>query len=309
MIATAFGPHRIFDAHTHFFTQGFLANLGKVAGLQPDAAIVALRLGWEVPPKEPAEVGRVWLTEFDKYGVDRAIAIHTLPGDLETAGAGIAATAGRLTGYVTIDPASPTAVTTLGRAIALGFRGLALFPGMFRFSMTSDAAYVLLQMANTHRMNVMVHCGVLKVSFRNKLGLPAAFDGSLSNPLSLQRPCAEFPQAKFIVPHLGSGLFRELLMLADQQSNVYADTSGIGGWAKYLDGAPSKAQVLRQAIGVLGADRILFGTDSTFFPRGWRKDVFDEHLRVFEEAKLDETEVGKILGGNMEAMIGSGRAA
>ena len=49
--------------------------------------------------------------------------------------------------------------------------------------------------------------------------------------------------------------------------------------------------MLRQAVDVMGPDRLLFGTDSTCFPRGWRRDVFDAHLTVFEEAKLDGPEV------------------
>ncbi len=305
MIQTTFGEVRVFDAHTHFLTQSFLANLGQQAGMSTDAAAVARRLEWDVPPADGAEVGRRWVAELEKHGVDRAVGIHTLPGDLEQANAGIAAASGRLTGYVMINPLAQGALAMLEKAVTLGFRGLALFPGLFRFSMTSDAVYALLQVANLRRMNVMVHCGVLKVAFRNKLGLPAAYEGTLANPLNLLRPCTEFPQARFVVPHLGSGMFRELLMLADQAANVYADTSGIGGWAKYLDGGPSKAQVLRQAVNVMGAGRLLFGTDSTFFPRGWRREVFDEHLEVFREAGLNDEEVRKILGGNLEGLMAS----
>jgi predicted TIM-barrel fold metal-dependent hydrolase len=142
------------------------------------------------------------------------------------------------------------------------------------------------------------------VGFRTKLGLPSAFDGMMANPLALQRPAAQYPRAKFVVPHLGSGMLRELLMLADQSPNVYADTSGFGGWAKYLDGAPGKAQMVRQAVEVMGAGRLLFGTDSTFFPRGWRKDVFDEQLKVFQEAGLSAEQVKQILSGNMERLLG-----
>jgi hypothetical protein len=164
----------------------------------------------------------------------------------------------------------------------------------------------VLAAAEKRRMLVFVHCGVLKVGFRTKLGLPSAFDGTLGNPLSLQRPAAEFPNLKFIVPHLGSGLFRELLMLADQAPNVYTDTSGIGGWAKYLDGNPTRAAVIRQAVEVMGAGRLLFGTDSTFFPRGWRRDVFDQQLAVFAEAKLSAEDVALILGGNLERLAADG---
>ena len=148
-----------------------------------------------------------------------------------------------------------------------------------------------------------MHCGVLKVGFREKLNLPAPFDLSVASPLALRKACTQFPNIRFILPHLGSGMFRELLMLADTAPNVFADTSAIGSWGRYNEARPTEAQVLSHAVDVLGAERLLFGTDSTFFPRGWRRDVFDAHLKVFEEAKLDAKQVGAILGGNLERLL------
>jgi predicted TIM-barrel fold metal-dependent hydrolase len=305
MIPTPFGMLPVFDAHTHFFGRSFLAGLGKQLVLGADSsAEVAKRLAWELPSDDPADVGRRWVAEMDRHGVDRMVSIHTLPGDLDSAGKGATASEGRLVGYVMINPLEPTAAQTVERAVTqFGFRGVALFPAMFGFSMNTDAVAPVLDVANRWRLNVFVHCGVLKVGFRAKLGLPCAFDGLVSNPLALQKPAAQFPDARFIIPHLGSGFFRELLMLADMAPNVYADTSGVGGWAKYLDGSPTPVQVLRQAITVMGAGRLLFGSDSTFFPRGWRRDMFDQQLRIFEEAKLSNDDVAKILGGNLSALL------
>jgi predicted TIM-barrel fold metal-dependent hydrolase len=304
MLDTPSGPRFIFDAHTHFFTHSFYARLGEQTGLGPHANAVAAKLGWDRPPEDPADVARRWLAEMDRHGVDRMVAIHTLPGDIESAARGVQAAAGRLVGYAMINPLAEDALQTAQRAVnGMGFRGLALFPAMFRFSMTSDPVYALLDLANRHGLNVFVHCGVLKVGFRTKLGLRSAFDAAFSNPLSLQRPAAEFPQVNFIIPHLGSGLFRELLMLADQVGNVYADTSGLPGWARYLEGAPTPAHVLRQAIHVMGSQRLLFGSDSTFFPRGWRRDVFDQQMAVFEEAHLTDSDVRQILGENLQRLL------
>ncbi|MDB5301938.1 MAG: amidohydrolase 2 [Phycisphaerales bacterium] len=307
MIASTFGTHAISDAHTHFFDKSFLAGLGKQLGLGPQAAgEVARRLGWNEPADDPAELGRAWVAEMDRHGVDRMVSIHTLPGDLDSAAKGIAAAGGRLIGYAMVNPLDPNAPAVAERAATeLGFRGIALFPAMFGFSVASDAASAVLDVANRHGLNVFIHCGVLKVGFRTKLGLPCAFDMTLSNPLALAKPAAQFPRAKFIVPHLGSGYFRELLMLADMAPNVYADTSGVAGWAKYLDGNPSPVTVLRQAVDVMGSRRLLFGSDSTFFPRGWRHDIFERQLQLFEEAKLSAEDVGRILGGNMEEIVGS----
>ena len=309
MIETPFGPRQVFDAHTHFFDASFLAGLaglGRQVGLDGGGAAdtVAQRLGWEPPPADPVEFAHRWLAEMDRYGVDRMVSIHTLPGDLASAARGIAAANGRLVGYVMVNPLAAGAVEQVRHAVtALGFRGVALFPAMFQFSLRAEPVEEIFSIANEHALNVFVHCGVLKVGFRTKLGLPSAFDATFANPLALQRPAAEYPRMKIIVPHLGSGLLRELLMLADQAPNVYSDTSGVGGWAKYLDGAPPPARVLRQAVEVMGADRLLFGSDSTFFPRGWRRDVFNQQIAAFVEAGLSDEQVTRILGANLAAMV------
>ena len=58
-----------------------------------------------------------------------------------------------------------------------------------------------------------------------------------------------------------------------------------------------------QAVEVLGAERILFGSDSSFFPRGWREDVFDAQLDVFQKVGLNEEQVALILGCNLERAL------
>jgi hypothetical protein len=304
MIETPFGQRAVFDAHTHFFDASFLAGVGRQLGMEGNAAdAVAARIGWDAPPPDPADFARRWLADMDRHGVDRMISIHTLPGDLASAARGIAAAQGRLVGYVMVNPLAAGAVEQVRHAVTvLGFRGVALFPAMFQFSLRADPVEAIFQLANEHALNVFVHCGVLKVGFRTKLGLPSAFDATFANPLALQRPAAQYPRMRIIIPHLGSGLLRELLMLADQAPNVYSDTSGALGWAKYLDGAPPPARVLRQAVEVMGAQRLLFGTDSTFFPRGWRREVFDQQMALFTEAGFDDEQVTQILGGNLAAM-------
>ena len=304
MIETPFGVMSVCDGHTHFFTRSFYENLGKAAGVGADAAAVADRLDWEAPPEDAAEVGKRWVVEMEVHGVERMVGIHTLPGDLDDAARGIAASGGRIVGYATINPTAPEALARTQLAITeFGFRGIALFPAMFRFSMVSDAVYALLDLANKHALNVFVHCGVLKVGFRTKLGMASAFDPTFSNPLSLQRPAAEFGRVKFIVPHFGSGMFRELLMVADQCPNIYTDTSGIGGWARYLPGQMTPAQVLRQAVDLMSARRIIFGSDSTFFPRGWMRYMFDQQVRACVDAELTPEQVRWILGENLEGIL------
>ena len=308
MIETPFGPVKVLDAHTHFCGHSFYSNLAKQAGLTAPgleaSGAVAHRLGWDPAPPDAAETGKQWVAELDRHGVDRVVSMHTLPGELDAAGKGVAAADRRLVGFVMVNPLAEGPVTTVDRAVNVhGFRGVALFPAMFGFPMSDPRVQQVLEVCNRHKLLVFVHCGVLKVGFREKLDLPSPFDLTYSDPLSLRKAAAQFPEVRFILPHLGSGMFRELLMLADSAPNVYADTSGIGSWGKYLDGRPGEARVLRQAVEVMGAGRLLFGTDSTYFPRGWRRDVFDAHVKTFEQAKLNAGEAGAIFGGNLEKLL------
>src|SRR4030095_3473813 len=114
---------------------------------------------------------------------------------------------------------------------------------------------------------VFVHCGVLSVGVRKRLRLPSRFDMRFSNPLDLHAIALAYPGVPVIVPHFGAGMFREALMLADLCPNVLLDTSSSNGWIRYHP-ALTLAGVFRQALAVAGPDRLLFGSDSSFFPRG-----------------------------------------
>ena len=51
-----------------------------------------------------------------------------------------------------------------------------------------------------------------------------------------------------------------------------------------------------------GADRLLFGSDSSFFPRGWVKDVWDQQSAALEEIGAGAVVREKIFGGNFDRM-------
>ena len=149
-------------------------------------------------------------------------------------------------------------------------RAFCLFPAMHRFSMHDERVAPVLEIAASepHRA-VFVHCGVLTVGVRKKLGLASPFDMRYSNPLDLHAIALRYPKLPFIVPHFGAGYFREALMLADLCPNVYLDTSSSNSWMRYEE--LDLPTVFRRALAVAGPQRLLFGTDSSFFPRGWNR--------------------------------------
>ena len=63
---------------------------------------------------------------------------------------------------------------------------------------------------------------------------------------------------------------------------------------------PAVSAVIKHVITVTGASRARFGTDSTCFPRRWGRRVFEQQLRLFDEARLSGAQVASILGRNLQ---------
>ena len=105
-----------------------------------------------------------------------------------------------------------------------------------------------------------------------------------------------------IIPHFGAGFFREALMAADQCATIHFDTSSSNGWMKYYPGLTLEA-VFRQAVAVVGPARLLFGTDSSFFPRGWQQYIHALQVAALDAIGIDEDAQRAILGGNFERLF------
>ena len=148
---------------------------------------------------------------------------------------------------------------------------------------------------------VFVHCGVLTVGVRRKLGLPSLFDMRFSNPIDLHPVAIGYPEVRFLIPHFGAGYLREALMLADLCPNVYLDTSSSNAWMRY-EGIDLKA-VFGRALGAIGAGRLLFGTDSSFFPRGWNSAIFERQALALADLGIGTQDARLILGENLERVF------
>jgi predicted TIM-barrel fold metal-dependent hydrolase len=174
---------------------------------------------------------------------------------------------------------------------------------MQHYDLAGDATRQLFEtVASYPGSAVFVHCGVLTVGARKRLGLPSRFDLRVSNPIHLHALAGSFPKVPVIIPHFGAGMFREALMLADLCPNVYLDTSSSNGWIKYFSEL-SLSRVFAQAIEVVGPERLLFGTDSSFFPRGWNRPVWEAQTSALEEIGLGDAAREQILWKNFDRLF------
>lgn len=309
----------ICDAHVHFFSPAFFGALAAQRGVATADAI--RHLGWD-DPLSPEALADRWVAEMDTQGVSRAAIIASVPGDEDSVAEAVARHPSRFAGYFMLDPTKDDAETRVVRALERGLRGVCLFPAMQRYSLhdprVARVAEILAACGPAgeagppagggptgaaRRPVLFVHCGVLSVGARAKLGLPSPFDMSKGNPLDIHTLALRFPTLPIVIPHFGAGMFRESLMLADVCSNVCFDTSSSNGWIRYQPGLTLE-QVFETALAVVGPERLLFGTDSSFFPRGWHRAVYDRQRHALANIGASDAVQSAIFGGNFERVLG-----
>ena len=291
------------DAHCHFFSERFFDALATQRGHGERANDLTHELAWDAPG-DVLTLATRWVRELDTHGVGRAALIASVPGDETSVATAVKQNPDRFVGYFMLDPSASDATARARRALTeMGMRGLCLFPAMHHVPLHDERMLRIVEVAASQPGTVVfVHCGVLSVGVRKKLGLPSRFNMSLGNPLALHPLAAAFPNTPFVIPHFGAGLIRETLMLADVCPNVHIDTSSSNGWTRYIPGATLEA-AFKQCISTLGPKRLLFGTDSSFFPRGWQKAIYDEQKRILDAIGTSEADQALIFGGNFDRLF------
>jgi hypothetical protein len=298
MAQTPWGELPVQDAHVHFFSYKFYSALAQQKKATNAEALAPL-LNFEVPAHDPVALADHWTSELSRFNVKRAALIASMPGDEDSVASAVAAHPDRFYGYFMLDPTQPDALARVKRAAEnRHLHCICLFPAMHTYSITDARLVPILEVASDHHLAVFVHCGAISLGIRKKLGLPSQYNMHYSNPLDLHPVALHFPLVRFVIPHFGGGLFREALMLADLCPNVYFDTSSSNRWIVY-EGI-DLAAAFRRSIEVLGIQRLLFGSDSSFFPRGWHSTIFEQQAKVLYELGLDAQQASQILCSNLE---------
>jgi predicted TIM-barrel fold metal-dependent hydrolase len=294
------------DTHCHFLSGAFYEALGREKhGSQSrlTSAQIAGELGWEAPGTTEALADR-WIAELDRHDVSRAAIIASIPGDEASVATAVGRHPSRFVGFFLMNAAAPDAPERARRAFGeLGLRCACLFPAMHRYRFDDEHVMKVFESAATHGGAIFAHCGYLSIEARTKLGLASRFDLRFGDPLALAATAAQFPSVPVIVPHFGAGFFREALMAADLCPNIYLDTSSSNGWVKFVPGL-TLAEVYKRALTVVGPDRLIFGTDSSFFPRGWRRVIHGAQRTILDELGVEPKATEKIFGGNFERIFG-----
>ncbi len=289
------------DSHLHLITANMIRRLRGRAQPYRTQAVQAARFRGKTLEERLKELegytledhARQWLEAFDTAGIDIGAFIAVGEGNEELAQF-VALHPRRFAGWGSLaDPREPDAASTVARFPAMGLSGLKLYPPIQRFLANDRALYPIYEVAAAAGLPILFHFGITVGNF---------YDLTYASPLPLSAPAKEFPEVTFLIAHFGAGFLRETLFLAYHTENVCVDTSGTNNWRLYYPGEPSLDQVFRDALRTFGPQRILLGTDSTYWG-GYRHQILREQLEILDRLGLAPADRDLIVRGNAARVL------
>jgi predicted TIM-barrel fold metal-dependent hydrolase len=181
----------------------------------------------------------------------------------------VAAAPDRLVGFAFVNPAAPTALEDARHWIEhANFSGLKLHGWFHRVPLLSDQVLQLAAYAGQHRLPVLLHPGL----------------GRRRREM-LDELARQYPATPFIVAHLDE----DALEVAAHRDNVFLDTAGL----------PMTPRHLSRALRLVGAGKLIFGSDS---PRETGGDLAHS-LRLLDHARLRRADLERICWGTLHSLL------
>jgi len=277
----------IVDFHTHVFSPEIKKNRDKYIERDPCFALLYS------DPKAKIATADELITSMDEAGVNISVianigltthelCVETNDYILES----ISRYPQRLIGFGAVQPQSPdAAVAEIERCAKAGIKGIGeMRPDIQLFDLTDELMMApFVEAVRKHKLILLTHTS-------EPIGHNYPGKGGIT-PDILYPFITSFPDLTIVCAHWGGGLPFYALMpeVRKAMANVFFDTA-----ASPLLYTP---QVYNQVIQLVGADRILFGSDYPLLAQG----------RLIEEIKalgLPEEIENLILSGNAQRLLG-----
>ena len=255
--------------------------------------------GFEPPESEAhsdEEQADRWAADLDAKGVERVNFV--MGGGNDNLAKVVGMYPNKFSGFAHHGLFSVDAASELERAVEeLGLKGFKVIASSQTQPIDDRSLYPLWEVANSHEIPVIMHFGVL--------GGGGGFPTDLRNmnPLTLWEVAKAFPKITFVIPHFGAGYLRELLMLCWSCPNVHVDTSGSNQWMQWMPFDLDLKGLFRKMIETVGPDRVIFGTDSSYFPRGFSLPYLREQVKACRSLGLEEGSIEKIFYRNAARLL------
>jgi len=277
----------IIDFHTHVFPPDIKKNRNKYIERDPCLAILYS------DPKAKMATAEELIAAMDKDGVDISVILNigwtTHELCLETNDYIIDAVSRypqRLVGFCAVQPnSSKAAVAEIERCARAGIKGVGeMRPDVQLFDLGDEMVMApLAEVLKEHRLALLLHSS--EPIGHNYPGKGLVF------PDILYPFITSFPDLTIVCAHWGGGLPFYALMpeVKKAMSNVYFDSAA----SPFL----YTPQVYRQVIQLVGADKVLFGSDYPLLAPS-------RLLKEIEGLDLAEEDKNLLLAGNALRLLG-----
>ncbi|HBT16130.1 MAG TPA: amidohydrolase [Firmicutes bacterium] len=207
----------------------------------------------------------------------------------------------RFIGFAHHDPCAPDAVEQLEKAVVeWGLKGYKIIAPAVKRPLNDRTLDPLWAKAEELKIPVLIHFGVLGG------GGGIAYHHNI-NPLIIHDVAKGFPYLTFVVPHFGCGYVRETLHLCWVCENVMIDTSGNNEWMRWMPEKWTLNDLFQRYYETIGPDRILFGSDSSWLPRGFVKRYLEEQLKAVGELGWNPEDIKKVFSENAKRILAINR--
>ena len=255
---------------------------------------------WGFPDREPAadDVGQTsakWLEEMKKNNLDRLVFVTG--GGNELLSQIVREYPDAFIGYAHHNPFEKDGASLLETAVTtLGLKGYKILAPDLPGRIDDPVLKPVWKVAERHRIPVLIHFGIL-----GSAGGIAKHDNI--NPMILHDVARAHPDIPFIIPHFGCGHPEQLLQLAWVCPNIYTDTSGSNQWMRWMPYPLTLGDLFRKYYETIGPGRIVFGTDSEWFPRGFVRPYYEQQLRECVELGMTREEIKRIFRDNIAELL------
>ncbi len=246
-------------------------------------------------PEEEAALADRWAEEVDRYDLEKVVFITGSSND--ALAAVVRRHPDKFCALAFHDPCGEGAAEELERAHReLGVRGYKMIGPRFSRPLEDPSLAPIWRYLADNRLYVLIHFGLLG------RGGGVAWHPQI-NPLTLYPVAREYADVSFVVPHFGCGYPRELLHLCWSCPNVLVDTSGTNEWMRWTPYPLDLETLFRRFYETVGPERIVFGTDSSWFPRGFAYRYLQDQLRVCHWLNLKPEDVRAIFRDNAARLL------
>lgn len=310
----------VIDFHAHFpikgdVTQGGGLRTRETGRVDNEAAVERLafrnqqlartrqqwRLAFDFPEPEQGEHSSEeqaarWLAELDRHGLER-IGFVTGRNNDELARV-VQMHPDRFFGFAHHDITRPDAAAELERAVTqLGLKGLKQLAPAMPLAINDRSLYPVWEVCERLGIPALIHFGMLGAAGG------VSFHPNIS-PAILEPVARDFPTVDFVIPHFGIQHVTDLLFLCWSCPNVHVDSSGSNQWVRWMPYKLTLDDLFQKFYETIGPERILFGSDSSWFPRGFALRYLQDQIRICRFMNMSHEHLQLIFGGNAARLMG-----